>query len=57
MFYPKYRKTFTLEPIFIRPVLRQTAVDGGGSTSRIFLYIGITALMNKDVRNLIKKML
>ena len=57
MFYPKYRKTFTLEPDFHQTCFEADCSGRGRIHPGFFLYIGITALMNKDVRNLIKKML
>lgn len=57
MFYPKYRKTFTLEPDFHQTCFEADCSGRGRIHPGFFLYIGITALMYKDVRNLIKKML
>lgn len=57
LFYPKYQKSFSLEPDFQRQCFAADCRGRGRIHPGFFLYIGITALMNRDVRNLIKKML
>lgn len=56
LFYPKYQKNFSLEPNFQSQCFAADCLGRGRIHFGFFLYIGITALMNRDVRNLIKKM-
>lgn len=57
LFYPKYQNTFSLEPDFQRQCFTANCQGRGRIHLGFFVYIGITALLNRDVRNLIKKML
>ena len=57
MFYPRYYRTFTLEPDFGEQCFVAHCKGKGRIHLGFFLYIGMTALMNRDVRAFIKKIL
>lgn len=57
MFYPRYHRTFILEPDFGEQCFVARCKGKGRIHLGFFLYIGITALMNRDVRVFIKKIL
>ncbi len=57
LFYPKYQNSLSLEPDFQRQCFSANCRGRGRIHLGYFVYIGITALLNRDVRNLIKKML
>ena len=57
LFYPKYQNSFSLEPDFQRQCFSANCRGRGRIHLGFFVYIGITALLNRDVRNLIKKIL
>ena len=57
LFYPKYQNSFTLEPDFQQQCFAADCQGKGRIHLGFFLYTGITALMNLEVRNRIRMML
>lgn len=57
LFYPKYRDTLVLEPDFGQECFEADCRGRGRIHPGFFLYMGIKALWNPDVRALLKKLL
>ena len=57
LFYPKYRDTLVLEPDFGQECFEADCRGRGRIHPGFFLYMGIKALWNPDVRVLLKKLL
>lgn len=54
MFYPKYQKQFSLEPDFQKECFEAEWKGRGRIHPGFFLYIVLTAFLDRDVRNVIK---
>ena len=57
LFYPKYRDTLVLEPDFGQECFEADCRGRGRIHPGFFLYMGLKALWNPDVRALLKKLL
>lgn len=57
LFYPKYRDTLVLEPDFGQECFEADCRGRGRIHPGFFLYMGLKALWNPDVRTLLKKLL
>lgn len=57
LFYPKYRDTLVLEPDFGQECFEADCRGRGRTHPGFFLYMGLKALWNPDVRALLKKLL
>lgn len=57
MLYPRYGDTFSLEPDFQERCFEADCQGKGRIHPGFFLYIGVIALRNRDVRMLVKKVL